>query len=43
MYVAFLVISHMLALAAGFAFGKMSGFKDAQPQRDSKGRYIPRS
>lgn len=39
----FLVISHCIALAAGFAFGRLRGFKEAQPERDTKGRFIKRS
>ena len=43
MSIVYLVISHSIALAAGFAFGKMFGYKDAQPERDTKGRFIKRS
>lgn len=40
MSIPFLVISHAMALAAGFVFGKLFGFNDAQPKRDSKGRFL---
>ena len=40
MEVVALIVSHLIALAVGFVFGKVKGFNDAQPSRDSKGRFL---
>jgi hypothetical protein len=34
-----LIISHIMALGAGFAIGKYFGYVDAQPERDRLGRF----
>lgn len=39
MEVAVLVITHIMLLGVGFAFGHIKGYSDAQPKRDAKGRY----
>ncbi len=39
MEAAVLLITHILAVAFGFAVGKYLGYTDAQPKRDRKGRF----
>lgn len=33
----------ILAIAIGFAYGKIVGFNDGRPKRDEKGRFKKRS
>ena len=40
MEAAVIFMTHIMALAVGFAFGRVKGFNDAQPKRDSKGRFL---
>jgi hypothetical protein len=43
MEAAALIISHLIALAVGFIFGRIKGFNEAQPQRDKRGKFTKRS
>lgn len=43
MEVVAIIVGHLAALAVGYAFGKVKGFNDAQPSRDSRGKFTKRS
>lgn len=34
-----LIVTHLIGVGIGFAFGRVKGYSDAQPPRDAKGRF----
>lgn len=36
----FIVVTYLLAVGVGFAFGRIKGYTESQPRRDAKGRFI---
>lgn len=39
MDVVVLIVTHLIGVGIGFAFGRVKGYNEAQPKRDAKGRF----